>query len=70
MTVDKYKLFLNLDIKFNREMSELKRFFYPSSFEDLLTIKMTTINQEKDLDFVQRKNNMERDALKEEKLRY
>jgi len=51
-------------------MADLKRFFYPSSFEELLSIKMTTINQEKELDFEQRKNNMERDALKEEKLRY
>ena len=51
-------------------MGDSKRFFYPTPLEELLSIKSTSINQEKELDFQQRRNNMERDALKEEKLRY
>ena len=46
-----------------------KRFFYPSLVEELISSKTTSINQEKEVDFQQRKISMERDALKEEKLR-
>ncbi len=50
-------------------MGDSKRFFYPSSLEELLAVKMTSLHQEKEPDFEQRKNTIERDALKEEKLR-
>ena len=51
-------------------MKENKRFFYPMPIDELLTLKPKTSAQEKESLFQQRKINMERDALKEEKLRF
>jgi len=57
------------NIFLHKQMDDTKRFFYPSLVEELLSSKTTSINQEKEVDFQQRKMTMERDALKEEKLR-
>jgi hypothetical protein len=50
-------------------MSEKKRIFYPLPLEELLNMRPTSIKKEKETDFEQRRSNMEKDALKEEKLR-
>lgn len=50
-------------------MSNSKGFFYPVPLEELLNPKNGSITQEKETDFQQRVNTMERDALREEKLR-
>lgn len=51
-------------------MSEKKKFFYPISLEELLNLRPTSIKKEKETEFDQRRSNMEKDALKEEKLRF
>ena len=51
-------------------MIEAKDFFFPIHIVDLLLIKPETMNKERELDFEQRKINMEKEALKEEKSRY
>jgi hypothetical protein len=51
-------------------MSEKKKIFYPLSVEEVLNTRPTSIKKEKETDFEQRRSNMEKDALKEEKLRY
>lgn len=50
-------------------MSDKKKFFYPISLEELLNLRPTSIKKEKETEFDQRRSNMEKDALKEEKLR-
>ena len=50
-------------------MSDKKLYFYPEPLDVLLNKRPTSINKEKETEFDQRKLNMEKDALKEEKLR-